>query len=275
MPVVKAKPTSAGRRFVVRVVDPDLHKGTPYKRLTEPQSATGGRNSAGRITVRHRGGGHKQHYRKIDFKRNKDGIRAWVERLEYDPNRTANIALLKYADGERRYIIAARTLKVGDELMSGASAPVRPGNAMALKSIPLGSVIHCIELKPDKGAQMVRSAGSSAQLVAREGSYATLRMRSGEMRRVLADCRATIGEVGSGEHNLRSFGKAGAKRWRGVRPTVRGVAMNPVDHPHGGGEGKSSGGRHPVSPTGVPTKGYKTRKNKRTDKLIVRRRGRR
>ena len=275
MPVVKAKPTSAGSRFVVRVVDPDLHKGTPYKRLTEPQSATGGRNSAGRITARHRGGGHKQHYRKIDFKRNKDGIRAWVERLEYDPNRTANIALLKYADGERRYIIAARTLKVGDELMSGASAPVRPGNAMALKSIPLGSVIHCIELKPDKGAQMVRSAGSSAQLVAREGSYATLRMRSGEMRRVLADCRATIGEVGSGEHNLRSFGKAGAKRWRGVRPTVRGVAMNPVDHPHGGGEGKSSGGRHPVSPTGVPTKGYKTRKNKRTDKLIVRRRGRR
>lgn len=275
MPVVKAKPTSAGRRFVVRVVDPNLHKGTPYKRLTEPQSATGGRNSAGRITVRHRGGGHKQHYRKIDFKRNKDGIRAWVERLEYDPNRTANIALLKYADGERRYIIAARTLKVGDELMSGASAPVRPGNAMALKSIPLGSVIHCIELKPDKGAQMVRSAGSSAQLVAREGSYATLRLRSGEMRRVLADCRATIGEVGSGEHNLRSFGKAGAKRWRGVRPTVRGVAMNPVDHPHGGGEGKSSGGRHPVSPTGVPTKGYKTRKNKRTDKLIVRRRGRR
>ena len=275
MPVIKAKPTSAGRRFVVRVVDPNLHKGTPYKRLTEPQSGTGGRNSAGRITVRHRGGGHKQHYRKIDFKRNKDGIRAWVERLEYDPNRTANIALLKYADGERRYIIAARTLKVGDELMSGASAPVRPGNAMALKSIPLGSVIHCIELKPDKGAQMVRSAGSSAQLVAREGSYATLRMRSGEMRRVLADCRATIGEVGSGEHNLRSFGKAGAKRWRGVRPTVRGVAMNPVDHPHGGGEGKSSGGRHPVSPTGVPTKGYKTRKNKRTDKLIVRRRGRR
>ena len=275
MPVVKAKPTSAGRRFVIRVVHPDLHKGTPYKRLTEPQSATGGRNSAGRITVRHRGGGHKQHYRKIDFRRNKDGVRAWVERLEYDPNRTANIALLKYADGERRYIIAARTLKVGDELMSGASAPVRPGNAMALKSIPLGSVIHCVELKPDKGAQMVRSAGSSAQLVAREGSYATLRLRSGEMRRVLADCRATIGEVGSGEHNLRSFGKAGAKRWRGVRPTVRGVAMNPVDHPHGGGEGKSSGGRHPVSPTGVPTKGYKTRKNKRTDKFIVRRRGRR
>ena len=275
MPVVKAKPTSAGRRFVVSVVDPRLHKGTPYKQLVEPQSGTGGRNSSGRITTRHRGGGHKQHYRKIDFRRNKDGIRAWVERVEYDPNRTANIALLKYADGERRYIIAARTLKAGDELMSGASAPIRPGNAMALKSIPLGSVIHCVELKPGKGAQMVRSAGSSAQLVAREGMYATLRMRSGEMRRVLADCRATIGEVGSGEHNLRSLGKAGAKRWRGVRPTVRGVAMNPVDHPHGGGEGKSSGGRHPVSPTGIPTKGYKTRKNKRTDKLIVRRRVRR
>ena len=275
MPVVKAKPTSAGRRFVVSLVDPHLHKGTPYKRLVEPQSATGGRNSAGRITTRHRGGGHKQHYRKIDFRRNKDGIRAWVERVEYDPNRTANIALLKYADGERRYIIAARTLKAGDELMSGASAPIRPGNAMALKSIPLGSVIHCVELKPGKGAQMVRSAGSSAQLVAREGTYATLRLRSGEMRRVLTDCRATIGEVGSGEHNLRSLGKAGAKRWRGVRPTVRGVAMNPVDHPHGGGEGKSSGGRHPVSPKGVPTKGYKTRKNKRTDKLIVRRRVRR
>ncbi|MEE3278810.1 MAG: 50S ribosomal protein L2 [Pseudomonadota bacterium] len=275
MPVVKAKPTSPGRRFVVRVVGRDLHKGTPYKPLIERQSATGGRNSAGRITARHRGGGHKHHYRNIDFKRNKDGVRAWVERLEYDPNRTANIALLKYADGERRYIIASRTLKSGDELMSGSSAPVRPGNAMALKSIPLGSFIHCVELKPGKGAQMVRSAGSSAQLVAREGSYATLRMRSGEMRRVLADCRATIGEVGSGEHNLRSLGKAGAKRWRGVRPTVRGVAMNPVDHPHGGGEGKSSGGRHPVSPKGLPTKGHKTRKNKRTDKLIIRRRGRR
>ena len=272
MPVVKAKPTSAGRRFVVSLVDPHLHKGTPDKQLVEPQSGTGGRNSAGRITTRHRGGGHKQHYRKIDFRRNKDGIRAWVERVEYDPNRTANIALLKYADGERRYIIAARTLKAGDELMSGASAPIRPGTAMALKSIPLGSVIHCVELKPGKGAQMVRSAGSSAQLVAREGMYATLRMRSGEMRRVLADCRATIGEVGSGEHNLRSLGKAGAKRWRGVRPTVRGVAMNPVDHPHGGGEGKSSGGRHPVTPWGKPTKGKRTRSNKKTDRLIIRRR---
>ena len=275
MAVVKAKPTSPGRRFVVKVVNPELHKGAPHKGLIAPQSRTGGRNNAGRITTRHRGGGHKQHYRIVDFKRNKDGIPAVVERLEYDPNRTANIALLKYADGERRYIIAPRGVSAGDQLMSGSSAPIRPGNAMALRNIPVGSVIHCIELKPGKGAQMVRSAGSSAQLVAREGAYATLRMRSGEMRRVLAECRATLGEVGNSEHNLRSLGKAGAKRWRGVRPTVRGVAMNPVDHPHGGGEGKSSGGRHPVSPWGVPTKGYKTRKNKRTDKLIVRRRGRR
>ena len=275
MAVVKAKPTSPGRRFVVKVVNPELHKGKPHKGLVAKKSKTGGRNNAGRITTRHRGGGHKQHYRVIDFKRNKDGIPAVVERLEYDPNRTASLALLKYADGERRYIIAPRGLKAGDQLMSGSSAPIRPGNAMALRNIPVGSVIHCVELKPGKGAQMVRSAGSSCQLVAREGTYATLRMRSGEMRRVLAECRATLGEVGNSEHNLRSLGKAGAKRWRGRRPTVRGVAMNPVDHPHGGGEGKTSGGRHPVSPWGVPTKGYKTRSNKRTDKLIVRRRGRR
>jgi large subunit ribosomal protein L2 len=275
MAVVKAKPTSPGRRFVVKVVNPELHKGKPHKGLIAKKSKTGGRNNAGRITTRHRGGGHKQHYRVIDFKRNKDGIPAVVERLEYDPNRTANLALLKYADGERRYIIAPRGLNAGDELMSGSSAPIRAGNAMALRNIPVGSVIHCVELKPGKGAQMVRSAGSSCQLVAREGTYATLRMRSGEMRRVLAECRATLGEVGNSEHNLRSLGKAGAKRWRGRRPTVRGVAMNPVDHPHGGGEGKTSGGRHPVSPWGVPTKGYKTRSNKRTDKLIVRRRGRR
>ncbi len=275
MAVVKAKPTSPGRRFVVKVVNHELHKGAPYKPLLSAQSKTGGRNNAGRITVRHRGGGHKQHYRLIDFKRDKDNVPAKVERLEYDPNRTANIALLRYLDGERRYIIAPRGVSVGDELKSGSTAPIRPGNAMQLRSIPVGSVIHCIELKPGKGAQLARSAGSSAQLVAREGSYATLRLRSGEMRRVLADCRATLGEVGNSEHNLRSLGKAGAKRWRGIRPTVRGVAMNPVDHPHGGGEGKTSGGRHPVSPWGVPTKGYKTRKNKRTDKLIVRRRGRR
>ena len=275
MPVVKAKPTSPGRRFVVKVVDPSLHKGTPYKPLTEKQSNTGGRGSAGRITTRHRGGAHKQHYRKIDFRRDKDGVKATVARLEYDPNRTANIALLKYADGEFRYIVAPRGLAAGDELMSGSTSPIRAGNAMALRNVPVGSVVHCVELKPGKGAQLARSAGTSCQLVAREGSYATLRLRSGETRRVLAECRATLGEVGNSEHNLRSLGKAGAKRWRGVRPTVRGVAMNPVDHPHGGGEGKSSGGRDPVSPTGVPTKGYKTRKNKRTDQLIVRRRGRR
>ena len=273
MPVVKTKPTSPGRRFVVKVVDPTLHKGTPYKPLLEKQHKTGGRNGAGRITTRHRGGGHKQHYRKIDFRRDKDGIKATVARLEYDPNRTANIALLKYADGEYRYIVAPRGVKAGDELMSGTSAPIRAGNAVPLRNLPVGSVIHCVELKAGKGAQLARSAGASCQLVAREGSYATLRLRSGEMRRVPVECKATLGEVGNSEHSLRSLGKAGAKRWRGVRPTVRGVAMNPVDHPHGGGEGKTSGGRHPVSPTGLPTKGYKTRNNKRTEKFIVRRRG--
>ena len=276
MPVIKTKPTSPGRRFVVKVVHPDLHKGEPYKPLLEAQSKTGGRNNKGRITTRHRGGGHKQHYRIIDFKRrDKDGIPCVVERLEYDPNRTANIALLKYADGERRYIIAPRGVGAGDELMSGSTSPIRSGNAMDLRNVPVGSVVHCVELKPGKGAQIVRSAGTSAQLVAREGTYATLRLRSGEMRRVLSDCRATLGEVSNSEHNLRSLGKAGASRWRGIKPTVRGVAMNPVDHPHGGGEGKTSGGRHPVSPWGTPAKGYKTRKNKRTDRLIVRRRNKR
>ena len=272
MAVVKAKPTSPGRRFVVSVVDPSLHKAGPHKPLLRGLSKSGGRNNHGRITTRHRGGGHKRHYRVIDFKRTKDGVPATVERLEYDPNRTANIALLKYADGERRYIIAPKGVSAGDPVMSGANAPIRPGNAMLLRSIPVGSVVHCVELKPGKGAQLARSAGAAVQLVAREGAYATLRLRSGEMRRVLAECRATVGEVGNSEQNLRSLGKAGAKRWRGVRPTVRGVAMNPVDHPHGGGEGKSSGGRHPVSPWGVPTKGHKTRKNKRTDKFILRRR---
>lgn len=275
MAVVKTKPTSPGRRFLVKVVNPELHKGAPYKPLLAPKSRSGGRNNAGRITTRHIGGGHKRHYRMVDFRRNKDGIAAVVERLEYDPNRTANLALLKYSDGERRYIIAPRGVSAGDELMSGTSAPIRAGNCMPLRNIPLGSVIHCVELKPGKGAQLVRSAGTSAQLVAREGTYATLRLRSGEMRRVFSECRATLGEVGNSEHNLRSYGKAGAKRWLGIRPTVRGVAMNPVDHPHGGGEGKTSGGRHPVSPWGMPTKGYKTRSNKRTDNLIVRRRGRR
>jgi len=272
MAVLKSKPTSAGRRHVVRVVSDDLHKGEPYKPLLEKQSRNGGRNNNGRITTRHIGGGHKQHYRIIDFKRTKDGIPAKVERLEYDPNRTANIALLLFADGERRYIIAPRGVKAGDVLQSGPAAPIKAGNCLPLRNIPVGSVVHGVELKPGKGAQMVRSAGTSAQVVAREGQYATLRLRSGEMRKVLAECRATLGEVSNSEHSLRKLGKAGASRWRGVRPTVRGVAMNPVDHPHGGGEGRTSGGRHPVSPWGTPTKGYKTRKNKRTDKLIVRRR---
>ena len=272
MAVVKTKPTSAGRRFVVKVVNEDLHKGAPHAPLIEKQNKTGGRNNLGRITTRHKGGGHKQHYRLIDFKRNKDGIVGKVERIEYDPNRTANIALMLYADGERRYIIAPRGIQAGDELMSGQDAAIKPGNCMPLRNIPVGSTVHCIELRPGKGAQLARSAGTSAQFVAREGRHATLRLRSGEMRKVLSDCRATIGEVSNNEHNLRKLGKAGATRWRGVRPTVRGVVMNPVDHPHGGGEGRTSGGRHPVTPWGVPTKGYKTRKNKRTSKLIVRRR---
>jgi large subunit ribosomal protein L2 len=272
MPVVKSKPTSPGRRFVVRVVHPDLHRGEPYKPLLDAKSRSGGRNNHGRITTRHIGGGHKQKYRIIDFKRNKDGIPAIVERLEYDPNRSANIALLKYADGERRYIIAPKGIAAGDKLESGGESAIRVGNCMVLRSIPMGSVIHCIELKPGKGAQMARSAGTSAQLIAKEGAYVTLRLRSGEMRKVLSECRATLGEVSNSEHNLRSLGKAGAKRWRGVRPTVRGVVMNPVDHPHGGGEGRTSGGRHPVTPWGVPTKGHKTRTNKRTDNMIVRRR---
>ena len=273
MPVVKAKPTSPGRRFVVKVVHPDLHKGDPFKALVQAKSKSGGRNNKGRITTRHIGGGHKQKYRIIDFKRNsKDGIKAVVERLEYDPNRTANIALLKYADGERKYIIAPKGVAAGDEIQSGDGAPIKVGNCMPMRNIPMGSVIHCVELKAGKGAQIARSAGTSVQLVAKDGRYVTLRLRSGEMRRALADCRATLGEVSNSEHNLRSLGKAGATRWRGVRPTVRGVVMNPVDHPHGGGEGKTSGGRHPVSPWGMPTKGYKTRKNKRTDKMIIRRR---
>ena len=272
MPIVKSKPTSPGRRFVVRVVNPDLHKGAPHKALLAKKSKTGGRNNAGRITTRHRGGGHKQHYRIVDFKRTKDGIPAKVERLEYDPNRTAHLALLLYADGSRAYIIAPKGVKAGDEIISGEAAPIKPGNTLPLRNMPVGSLIHCVELKPGKGAQMVRSAGGSCQLVAREGAYVTLRLRSGEMRKVLSECRATLGEVSNSEHNLRSLGKAGASRWRGIRPTVRGVAMNPVDHPHGGGEGRTSGGRHPVSPWGIPTKGYKTRKNKRTNDLIVRRR---
>ena len=272
MAIVKAKPTSAGRRHVVSVKGQGLHKGAPHRALLEKKSKSGGRNNYGRITTRHVGGGHKQHYRVVDFKRDKDGIPAKVERLEYDPNRSAHLALLLYADGERRYIIAPRGVEAGDMLQSGVDASIKAGNALPLRNIPVGTVVHCIEMKPQKGAQLARSAGTSAQLVAREGAYATLRLRSGEMRKVPVECRATVGEVGNSEHNLRKLGKAGAKRWRGVRPTVRGVAMNPVDHPHGGGEGRTSGGRHPVSPWGMPTKGHKTRSNKRTDKMIVRRR---
>ena len=272
MAIAKSKPTSAGRRHQVRVVNEELHKGAPYAPLLEKQTRNGGRNNNGRITTRHIGGGHKQHYRLVDFKRNKDGIPAVVERLEYDPNRTAHIALLLYADGERRYIIAPRGLSAGAAVQSGPSAPIKVGNCLPLRNIPVGSVVHGVEMKPGKGAQMARAAGASVQLAAREGRYATLRLRSGEMRKVLADCRATIGEVSNSEHSLRKLGKAGAARWRGVRPTVRGVAMNPVDHPHGGGEGRTSGGRHPVSPWGTPTKGAKTRSNKRTDSMIVRRR---
>lgn len=238
----------------------------------QKKSKSGGRNNTGRITVRHVGGGHKQHYRLIDFKRDKDGIPAKIERLEYDPNRTAHIALVLYADGERRYILAAKGMQAGDKIQSGVEAEIKTGNAMPLRNIPVGSVVHAVEMKPGKGAQIARSAGAYVQVVARDGAYATLRLRSGEMRKVPVDCRATFGEVGNAEHMLRQLGKAGAKRWRGIRPTVRGVAMNPVDHPHGGGEGRTSGGRHPVTPWGVPTKGYKTRSNKRTDKYIVRRR---
>jgi large subunit ribosomal protein L2 len=272
MAILKAKPTSPGRRFVVQVTNPDLHKGEPYAPLLEKKSRTGGRNNQGRITTRHRGGGHKQHYRVIDFKRDKDGIPGRIERLEYDPNRSAHIALVLYKDGERRYIIAPKGVEAGAEIMSGNESPIKAGNCLTLRRIPVGTTVHCVEMKPGKGAQLIRSAGASAQLVAREGGYATLRLRSGEMRKIQIDCRAVIGEVGNSEHNLRKLGKAGASRWRGVRPTVRGVAMNPVDHPHGGGEGRTSGGRHPVSPWGMPTKGYKTRSNKRTDGMIVRRR---
>jgi large subunit ribosomal protein L2 len=270
MAIVKTKPTSPGRRHVVQVKHEGLHKGEPHSPLVAKKSKSGGRNNNGRITTRHKGGGHKQRYRVIDFKRDKDGVPGTVERIEYDPNRTAHIALIKYADGERRYIIAPAGLKAGSVVSSGIESPISVGNSMPLRNIPVGSTVHCIELKIGKGAQLARSAGASVQLIAREGDYATLRLRSGEMRKVHSDCRATLGSVSNSEHNLRKLGKAGATRWRGVRPTVRGVVMNPVDHPHGGGEGRTSGGRHPVSPWGTPTKGFKTRSNKRTDKFIVR-----
>ena len=274
MPLIKVKPTSPGRRALVKVVTPELHKGKPYAPLLEKKSSKAGRNNKGHITTRHQGGGHKQHYRVIDFARNKDGIVAKVERLEYDPNRSAHLALLCYADGERRYIIAPKGLTAGQQVVSGSDAPIKAGNTLPLRNIPVGTTIHCIEMLPGKGAQLARAAGTSVQLLAREGTYAQLRLRSGEIRRVHVDCRATIGEVGNEEHNLESIGKAGRQRWRGIRPTVRGVVMNPVDHPHGGGEGKTGTKRDPVTPWGQYTKGYKTRKNKRTQSMIVRSRHR-
>jgi large subunit ribosomal protein L2 len=270
MPLITTKPTSAGRRHVVKLVNPELHKGEPCASLITSKQRISGRNHFGRQTIRRRGGGHKRFYRIIDFKRDKIGIAGVVERLEYDPNRSANIALVLYPDGERRYIIAPNGVKAGAPILSANDAPIKPGNSLPLMNIPVGTVVHCVELRPGKGAQLARSAGGMVEYIAREGRYATLRLRSGEMRKVLVDCRATIGEVGNSEHNLRSLGKAGAVRWRGRRPTVRGVAMNPVDHPHGGGEGKTSGGRHPVTAWGQPTKGYKTRRNKRTAKMVVR-----
>ncbi len=272
MALVKVKPTSAGRRSLVKVVNPALHKGSPVASLVESSKRGSGRNNNGHITMRHKGGGHKHHYRMVDFKRGKDGIAAKVERLEYDPNRSANIALLLYADGERRYIIAPRGVAVGAQLMSGGEAVIKPGNTLPLRNIPVGTTIHCVELQPGRGAQLARSAGAGVQLLAREGIYAQIRLRSGEIRKVHVDCRATIGEVGNEEHSLRSIGKAGAKRWRGIRPTVRGIAMNPVDHPMGGRTNGGGGRHHPMSPWGTPAKGYKTRKNKRTDVMIVRRR---
>lgn len=272
MALVKVKPTSPGRRAVVKVVNKDLYKGRSWSSLLEKQIQNAGRNNNGHITTRHKGGGHKHHYRVVDFVRLKDGIPAKVERIEYDPNRSAHIALLCYLDGERRYIIAPKGLVVGTQLFNGSQAPVKIGNCLPIRNIPVGTTIHCVEMKPNKGAQIARSAGASAQLLAKDGSYAQLRLRSGEIRRVHVDCRATVGEVGNEEHSLRKLGKAGATRWRGVRPTVRGVVMNPVDHPHGGGEGKTAAGRDPVSPWGTPTKGYRTRRNKRTDNMIVRRR---
>lgn len=270
MAIVKLAPTSPGQRFGIKVVNKDLHKGKPYAGLVVTKPKTGGRNNQGRITCRHIGGGHRQKYRLVDFKRDKNGVPAKVERLEYDPNRSAYIALLLYADGERRYIIAPQGLKVGDDVVSGRDVAIKTGNCLPLVNIPVGSVVHCVELQPGGGAKLARSAGVSVQLIAREGIYATLRLKSGEMRKVLAECCAVVGEVCNSEHNLRTYGKAGATRHRGVRPTVRGTAMNPIDHPHGGGEGRTKGGRHPVSPWGQPTKGYKTRRNKRTNKFIER-----
>jgi large subunit ribosomal protein L2 len=271
MAIRNRKPTSAGRRFQSVSDFAEITKSTPEKTLLAPRSATGGRNSEGHKTARHKGGGHKRQYRLVDFKRNKDGVEAKVAAVEYDPNRTCRIALLHYADGEKRYILAPRNVRVGDRLSSGQGADIRPGNALPLRFIPVGTTVHNVELRPGQGGKMARSAGSSVQLVAKEGDYATLRLPSTEMRRVLIDCRATVGEVGNAEHELIKVGKAGRNRWKGVRPQTRGVAMNPVDHPHGGGEGKTSGGRHPVSPAGRP-EGRTRDKKKPSQQLIIRRR---
>ena len=272
MAIKKYKPTSPGRRFMSSTVRVETSSGKPHKPLVEKLSKNGGRNNKGRISIRHRGGGHKRRYRVIDFKRNKIGISGKIETIEYDPNRSANIALICYVDGERRYILAPNQVNVGDKIIASPEADIIPGNALPLKAIPLGTTIHNIEMRPQKGGQLCRSAGASAQLIAKEGNYVTLRMPSGEMRKILDECYATIGQVGNHEHNHENIGKAGRNRWKGWRPTVRGVVMNPVDHPHGGGEGRTSGGRHPVTPWGVPTKGKKTRNNQRTNKFIVRRR---
>ncbi len=272
MPIKKSKPTSAGRRFQTILVNPELTPKEPEKSLTEPLKKTGGRNNYGRVTLRFRGGGHKRLYRIIDFKRDKDGIPAKVIALEYDPNRSANIALLQYMDGEKRYILAPQGLKVGDTVMSGESAEIKVGNALPLKSIPVGTMVHNVELRPGKGGQLARSAGAFAQLLGKEKDYVILRLPSGEIRKVHGNCKATVGQVGNLEWENVIWGKAGRVRWRGRKPHVRGVAMNPVDHPLGGGEGKTHGGRHPCSPWGQPAKGLKTRRKKASDKLILKRR---
>ncbi|UDG79361.1 50S ribosomal protein L2 [Candidatus Ecksteinia adelgidicola] len=271
MAIIKCKPTSPGRRHVLKVINPELHKGKPYAPLLKKLSKSGGRNNNGRITTRHIGGGHKRHYRLIDFIRNKDNISAVVERLEYDPNRSANIALVLYQDGERRYILSPKFFKVGYNIQSGIDVSIQTGNTLPMNKIPIGSIVHNVEMKPGKGGQLARAAGTYIQIIARDNSYVTLRLRSGEIRKVSVHCRATLGEVSNSEHMLSILGKAGATRWRGIRPTVRGTAMNPVDHPHGGGEGRNFG-KHPVTPWGIQTKGKKTRHNKRTDKFIIRRR---
>ena len=271
MAIKKLTPTSPSRRYQTYLTRDELTPGAePEKSLLEPKKRISGRNNDGHITVRRRGGGHKRHYRIIDFKRDKSGVPGRVTQIEYDPNRSAHIALITYLDGEKRYILSPAGLEVGKTVMSGPEPDTLPGNALPIRNIPLGTQIHNIELRPGKGGQLVRSAGGFAQLVAKEGDYAQVRMPSGEVRRVPVVCYATVGQVGNVEHENVSYGKAGRSRWKGIRPSVRGVAMNPVDHPHGGGEGKTSGGRHPVTPWGQPTRGYKTRKNKRTTKMIVR-----